>query len=143
MEEDRYEVNKSLYILGMVCLISSMSLVMFSLYILPHVFWNLHYDVPEFIMEWQVWFQEEQSWSLSAANWTIFGAFFVPGILLGWFSYLISNQLEQQLPKLHEEPVPLEVIRASQEGRYMFWKVFFIVLAILIVFGVVNFLISY
>lgn len=137
MEEDRYAVNKPLYILGMICLIGSMSLIMFSLYIMPRVFWNLHYDVPEFVTEWQVWLQEDQSWTLSSANWTVFGAFFVPGVLLGWISYLTSNRLEEQLPKLSEPHAAHEVVRSSPEGNRLFWKVLLLLLIIVILFGII------
>ncbi len=100
MTEDRYEVNHTLYVVGLISLLCSLSLTFFALYILPNLLWDLAYTVPDAVTSWHVWLQEEQDWTDRGSAWLIFSVLMVPGILLGFVSYWASNRLDEGLPNL-------------------------------------------
>lgn len=142
MVEDRYAVNKPLYTLGMLCLICALALLMFALYIVPRLLWGLHYDVPGFVTEGQVWFQEEWLWSQSAANWTMFAIFFVPGVLLACISDWVSKRIESQMPELPVKPILAEAHQASRKNRVIVLQLVSVILLIVCGFWLLNLMLS-
>jgi hypothetical protein len=142
MVEDRYAVNKPLYTLGMFCLICAMALLMFALYIVPRLLWSLQYDVPAFVTEGQVWFQEEWLWSKGAANWMMFGIFFVPGVLLACISDWVSKRIESQMPELPVKPILEEAHQTSRKNRLIALQLASVILLIVCGFWLLNLMLS-
>lgn len=143
MTQDRYAVNHSLYILGMFSLLACVMLVVFSLYILPHVVWGIVYDVPLFIIAWQNTLIEEQLWVFRDAGWYIWSMFFIPGVCLGVVSYFISHKLEAGLKK----PLADKSLHLAQEEQiekkqsFEAWRVFLILSAVTLFFVLILWLI--
>ncbi|MCX7116289.1 MAG: hypothetical protein NTW08_10360 [Gammaproteobacteria bacterium] len=115
MTEDRYEVNHTLYVVGLMSLLGSLSLIFFALYILPSLLWDLAYTVPDAVKTWHVWLQEERDWSASGSGWLMFSVFMVPGLILGYISYWASNRLDEGLPDLVPTHIELAVSDEEQE----------------------------
>jgi len=61
---------------------------------LPHLLFNWHYEVPEFISFWREWFVTRYTMTEKVAGIMVFLVFFIPGIFAGFISYLISNRIE-------------------------------------------------
>ncbi len=97
MEPDRYQKNHLLFILGIIFLLSSLILVAFSFYILPHLLWEWHYDVPEFISFWREALRERYNFTLLGASIAIFLIFISLSFICGYFSYLISNYIDNKI----------------------------------------------
>ena len=100
MQDDRYKVNKGLYLSGMFALVVAMGLFMFACYLVPYLFFGLSYDVPEFVFILEDYFQV--NWAIPKADTdvAIFAVFFIPTMALGWFSYWASNRLDNEMPSL-------------------------------------------
>ncbi|KTD62720.1 hypothetical protein [Legionella shakespearei] len=97
MEQDRYSANHKLYIVGIISLILSIGLFFFSMFILPFLIWNLHYDVPDFISHMIIYFQNKMNYSLPASKFLSWLIFFVPCLIAGYISYYISNYIDDQI----------------------------------------------
>ena len=97
MQDDRYNVNKFLYLTGMISLILAMALFMFAGYIFTYLFFGFIYNVPEFIIAMQDYIGD--NWALTSfnVNLFIFCVFFIPSIFLGWLSYWASNRIDNEL----------------------------------------------
>lgn len=144
MEYDRYQVNRKLFILGIICLILSIVLLLFSAYILPFLVWQLAYDVPEFIVHWLYWFQDELRWPYNIGAWIIFLVFFVPGLIAGIISYYSSNKIDDEI--YHMKPEKQETLpykpRTRQWKSFSFgFKLLFLVVMVFILAEIVHWLI--
>ncbi|HAT8087920.1 TPA: hypothetical protein JA315_09275, partial [Legionella pneumophila] len=49
MEHSGYDNNGKLSIMGIICLIIFLVLFFFSVFIMPFLIWELHYNVPDFV----------------------------------------------------------------------------------------------
>lgn len=96
MEYDRYKAHHKMYIIGIVSLLACLSLLLFSLYILPYLIWGDFYDVPEFIVI-LIAFLQERKYSASSSHWIVWLLFFLPALILGYISYYISNFIDDEL----------------------------------------------
>lgn len=103
MEQDRFSHNQKLYILGMVCLLLSLGLFVFSLYIIPFFIWDLNYNVPYFILALLNLFQEEYDYSIAASKVIVWFIFFIPSIVTGLVSYVVSNYIDNQIYKAEQK----------------------------------------
>ena len=133
MVEDRYAVNKPLYILGMCCMICSMALLMFALYLMPRLVWHLNYNVPSFVTDGLAWLQEDWLWSTGASKWIMFGIFFVPGLMCALIADWISKRIESQMPDLPVKPI----LEASHQNSRRNWLIVLQIglIILLIMFG--------
>lgn len=95
MDTGRYEVNNKLYLLGIGCLLLALILFFFSLYILPYLVWELHYDIPEFVSRSIVSLQERWGYSPKASKVVFWSILFVSSVLLAFISFKISNYLDR------------------------------------------------
>lgn len=112
MEPDRYQQNKKVFIIAMICLLACIALLFFSLYIMPSLLLNWIYDVPEFIFVWREWLKENYAMSILNANILIFLAFFIPGICAGILSRICSNSLDDKIFNVHKDTV----LEQAEEG---------------------------
>ncbi|AUH73092.1 hypothetical protein [Legionella sainthelensi] len=119
MEQDRFSHNQKLYILGMVCLLLSLGLFVFSLYIIPFFIWDLNYNVPYFILALLNLFQEEYNYSVEASKVIVWFIFFIPSIVTGLISYVVSNYIDNQIYKAEQKNEENQGNLYRQEKRIM------------------------
>lgn len=97
MEYDRYQQNSKLFIVGMITLLVSLSLLAFALYILPYLIWTLPYKVPAFVLDWREYIKRTYEISEARASWWVFFTFIIPSVVCGYISYLASNRIDNQI----------------------------------------------
>ncbi|VEB36076.1 transmembrane protein [Legionella sainthelensi] len=119
MEQDRFSHNQKLYILGMVCLLLSLGLFVFSLYIIPFFIWDLNYNVPYFILALLNLFQEEYNYSVETSKVIVWFIFFIPSIVTGLISYVVSNYIDNQIYKAEQKNEENQGNLYKQEKRIM------------------------
>lgn len=102
METPRYDVNHGLFIIGLLSLVTSLALIVFSLYLLPFLLWGWHYNVPEFISFWVNHYVEQHKFTPYGASIFVFLHFFIPGLLAGFIAYLCSNRIDDTIYGLHQ-----------------------------------------
>lgn len=100
MQNKTYEYSK-LHIIGILCLVTSLSLFFFSLYIVPYLIWQLHYNTPDFIMNMISYGEDELFYSPTTSRLLVWLIFFIPCLITGYASYYISNYIDEK--KLHLE----------------------------------------
>lgn len=103
MEEDRFEHNHLLFIVCMLSLITSLSLLGFSLYLLPHAFWGFNYALPEFVFSWEEYLTDDYGLNPMGAKRWLFLFFFISGLITGLVAYFTSNKIENELVELQEK----------------------------------------
>lgn len=96
MEQGKFKNNHMLFILGMICLVLCLVLFFLSIYILPFLLWQFDYNVPYFISSILNLFEEEYEFSERASKTIVWLIFFVPSIITGLVSYVVSSYIENQ-----------------------------------------------
>lgn len=117
MEPDRYKNHHTLYILGIISLILAISLLFFSLYILPFFIWHLDYNVPEQIVYLSTFFQDKYDYTVTKSNILVWLVFFVPGIIFGIISNYISNYIDNEIYHINMEQTEEERELSSSEVK--------------------------
>lgn len=97
MEQDRYGSSKKLFIFGMFCLLLSVILIVFGLYISPHVMLGFQYDVPEFIIIWQTKLMHATKYPQGVTGFFMVAFLGFLGFLFGLVAHKISNHIDQNL----------------------------------------------
>lgn len=147
MPVDRYEQNRMLFIIGILCLIVSLSLITFSLYILPTMLWSWLYSTPEFLFIWRENLTETYGYTETSSGLIVFLIFFLPGAFAGLLSVLISNRIDKQALGLivKEEDTSEPQSRVSQEIKESFGfgaKIFLLSLGVILAVWLLNWLLS-
>ncbi|MBA4697189.1 MAG: hypothetical protein H2069_07370 [Legionella sp.] len=135
MESDRYQKNSKLFIIGIISLLFSLSLLAFSLYILPYLLWDLFYRVPAFVLNWREGIKNFYEISELGAAWIVFLIFIIPAVFFGYISYLTSNYIDDRI----FNPAPLTTEKPEvekKELRETFGWVFKILGMILLTLGI-------
>lgn len=137
MEEDRYRTNNKLYIIGILSLLLSLSLLAFSLYILPHLLFGWRYDTPEFLMTLRTWLETSYNFTEVGAARFALTLFFLFTILFGIIAYITSNRVDDEIYEEElEEGQPTQPITQRKdvsESISFSLKVFFIVMVVILV----------
>ncbi len=97
MEPDRFQHSHKHYIIGILCLVTSLSLFATSVYILPYLWFGWRYSMPEFILNWITVFQSTYQFSLVAASWLVFLIFFLPALILVLVADIMSNRIDSEI----------------------------------------------
>ena len=146
MEYDRYQHNNKIFIIGLLCLLVSLSLLAFSIYILPYLLWNWTYNVPGFILDWRERLKEFYNFTDSGASWTIFLIFIIPAIICGYISQLTSNYMDNQIEGVKPETTtpepPIEVKGDIQETIGFGLKIFLLIILVLVLVALLEWLIA-
>jgi len=111
MEPDRFRQNQKHYIIGILCLVTSLGLFALSLYILPFLAFGWHYGVPDFIPIWSNDVREAYDLSQVAASWLIFLVLFLPAVVLAIIADVLSNRIDSQI---HGIPLKEPVKKAAK-----------------------------
>ncbi|CEK10658.1 hypothetical protein [Legionella hackeliae] len=146
MEHSRFQQNSALFVLGIITLVLSIVLFVFSFYIVPFLFWDWVYDVPEFVSIWREWLKEEYNFTQMGASWLILLFFILPALLCGFVSYFASNYIDNRL--LHMLPQKIEsekheaVRRDLQETLIGIIKIFGAIVLVLVIVSMIQWLLS-
>ncbi len=97
MEQDRFQKNHVLYIIGLISLVASLSLFAFTLYILPHLIFGWGYDAPVFISSWKEILRFGYHFSSSAASQLIALLFFILTVIFAIIAYFSSNRIDNEI----------------------------------------------
>jgi hypothetical protein len=97
MEEDRFRQRSKLYIFCMICLLFSLILIAFDAYILPYCLWDLHYDVPTFIIFWIEYIKEYYNYTDKMAKIILLSGFSLATIITGIVCFFASNKIENDI----------------------------------------------
>lgn len=134
MEQDRYHQNHTMYIVGILFLVLSMSLLAFTLYLLPALLLKWRYHIPEFVLQLKFWLQLKQGYSESAASWVIFLGLLSLGGGSAVVAYFASNTIENQIYGITQE-APKETEQTREEVKksisLLFKILFFVMLALI------------
>lgn len=87
-----------LFAVGMLAMVLSFAMFAFVLYILPHIFFHWHYDVPEFVIQLETWYQTQQS----LQGFMLVIAIFTPFILAGLVFAYIAKKANLIIERDHE-----------------------------------------
>lgn len=132
MEQDRYQQNHKLFIIGLASLVISLSLFALSFYIMPNLLFGWGYDTPEFITNFVEWFQYTYNYSESAASKLVFLIVFVLASIFASIAYYCSNRIDNQIYSLElQESKQLQKVQTTdREGLRLVLKILFITLLI-------------
>ncbi|MBA2652374.1 MAG: hypothetical protein H0U73_08930 [Tatlockia sp.] len=136
MEQDRFQQNSKLFVLGLISLLLCLSLLALGLYIVPYLLWGLHYGVPGMVLELHEWFKSNYNLSDAIASWLVFFTFIIPATICGLISQWSSNYIERKMYGLDEERPEhqMEIHKDIQETVSFGLKIFLLI--ILVILGV-------
>lgn len=81
------------------CLTVLLTFLGFALYLFPYLLWGLNYDVPPFIVSWQVWLEMEYNLSMTWSKWVLLCCFIAVTILVSFLAFWVSQASETRLVK--------------------------------------------
>lgn len=141
MEPDRYQQNSRAFVSGMMCLLISMTLLAFSLYLLPFLVLSCVYNVPDFIINYCQWLIDNYGYSQRGAGIIVFLSLFLPGLMAGWFSCTASNNIDDEIHHISDyaPEVALKKQRKSEVTLFSL-KVLAVIIAVLVVLMLVQWL---
>ncbi|HAU0473385.1 TPA: hypothetical protein JBH00_13660, partial [Legionella pneumophila] len=83
-------------IMGIICLIIFLVLFFFSVFIMPFLIWELHYNVPDFVSNMIAYLEDTYYYSSSVSKTLVWLTFFIPCLITGYFSYYISRSIDKK-----------------------------------------------
>ncbi|WP_133140993.1 MULTISPECIES: hypothetical protein [Legionella] len=144
MERDRFQHHGMLFVVGLVCMLASLSLFAFGFYVLPYLLWNWSYGVPEFVLNLREWYKESYEFTESGSAWMVFFTFIIPAIITGLISQFSSNYIDNEIYHLNEEKLEKrsEIKRDMQETLSFGLKVFLLIILVLVAVTLVEWLVA-
>lgn len=110
MEYGKAGANDKVFIFGIICLVISLGLLLISLYILPYFLFDLHYSMPDFMLDMLAKFQDDYGYTISQSKIFIWMIFFIPGLIFGLISFFVSKHLDKLE---HGSPTAVDVPEKS------------------------------
>lgn len=98
-----HDQNNKLFILGIICLVLCIALVLFSVFIIPYLIWSLNYNVPETVLAFIAYFEDNYYFTEPASRLIVWLLFFIPGLIAGFLSYIISYKIDNKVLGLETE----------------------------------------
>lgn len=96
MKYDAFQKHQKLFVFGICCLVICLSLLFFSLYIIPFLVWEINYGVPLFITTFITNMNENYGYTTMGAKFLIELLLLIPAFIAGLISYFISSYLDRQ-----------------------------------------------
>jgi Sec-independent protein secretion pathway component TatC len=97
MEQDRYQKNHILFVIGLFSLVVCLSLFALSFYIMPNLLFGWHYDAPLFIVNVVEWMQYTYNYTATGASKTVFFVVFFLALFFAGIAYFCSNRIDDQI----------------------------------------------
>lgn len=140
MEKDRYQQNHALYIISMISMVLSISIFCFTAYILPFLLFGWIYNVPGFIIHWQVWMQRHYGMTDLGSSSVLFLFFFGLGLIAAIIAYITSNRLENEVLDIHPENKDdaIRIKRDVKESASILSKIVIIVICIFVALALLE-----
>lgn len=135
--------NNKLFIFGIVCLVLCITFILFSLYIIPFLIWNLNYNVSAFVITLIAYFEDTYYFSEPVSRFIVWLILFIPGLIAGYLSYLISHKIDNKVLGLepYTEETEEEVVQRTErikkdlkESAGIGLKILFLMIASVAVF---------
>jgi hypothetical protein len=139
MEYERFGGNSKLFIFGIICLVISLGLLFFSLYILPYFLFEWSYNIPDFILNLLAKYQDDYHYTLAGSKFVVWMMFFVPCVITGLISYFITRHLESKMygpdiTPVEEQPQNEgEIQKQIKESASLGGKIIGLMIAIVVV----------
>lgn len=148
MEYERFGGSSKLFLFGIICLVISLGLLFFSLYILPYFLWELSYNVPDFILDLLAKYQDEYRYTSAGSKTVIWLMFFIPCVITGVISYFVSRHLDNKMYGIEEPPqeeserAPGEMQKQIKESASLGGKILGLMIAIVVVILLLQYFVS-
>lgn len=147
MEPDRYKQNHFSYIAGMFCLITSLGLFAFSLFLFPNLVFGWHYDIPGFIVALVEMLETDYGMPTPSVKWLLFSVLDIPAVVLFVIADILSNKIDGEIYEVNRY-VPKS--RSSKVGENsgigesggLFLRMIMIVIVVFIIAGFFQWAIS-
>ena len=142
MEADRYQKHHIAYISGLFCMITSIGLFAFSLFLLPYLFFGWQYSVPNFITDFSAFLQDKHTLSNSAVAWVMCLALDLPAVILFVIADVLSNRIDKEIYGISNsssnrtrtnEQNDADKLKAQEGSGILVVKIGFLILIIFIV----------
>ncbi|HAT8180835.1 TPA: hypothetical protein JA361_15640 [Legionella pneumophila] len=140
MEHSWYDNNNKLFVVGIICLIIFLVLFFFSMFIMPFLIWELHYNVPDFVSNMIAYLEDEYYYSSPASKTFVWLTFFIPCLITGYLSYYISRHIDKK-NLLKEASIDEEQSKAAssatneqiKESASLGFKILILMVAIILI----------
>lgn len=115
MEPDRYQQNKLFYIVGLLCMVSSLMLFGAGIYVTPYIIFGWFSDVPHPIVIYYLdVIQGFYGVNLKTAKWILVGGLLLGSFVCAYIAYFTSNRIENEIHELElEEEGGVEVKKTA------------------------------
>lgn len=90
------EHHPALYLSGALATLSGFGLLIFTLYLVPYVLFDLQYDVPEFVIHLLYWYRVKHELAGMGLFLAVFMPFVAVGLLLLFIGRSVTHSLEKQ-----------------------------------------------
>ncbi|MDA9272196.1 hypothetical protein N9Q05_02315 [bacterium] len=140
MEPDRFQQNQVHYIVGLVCLVASLSLFAFCAYTLPYLMFSWHYTIPEFVLEWNNTLTVNYQFSTTAASWILFLGFFFPALIFAIIADVLSNHIDNEIHGI--EPTKTVIDPHLKESSNLALRIILIMILVFVAAELFQWIIS-
>jgi len=86
-----------LYAIGLCFLLAGAAGIILALYSTPYLLWGVHYDVPEFVIQFGIWFQQSQHVAKPLQLFALLFPSFLFGSVLIFIAYLIIAWVDSRV----------------------------------------------
>lgn len=148
MDRKSTSQNDALFFSGIIALLVSLTLIGFSLYLLPHMLWGMRYNVPTVSTSLPHFFSYEWGFSKSFSAWLGFFCFFIPGLIAGLIAQQIERKLESEKIRALtggnsvENQEFLANKKSWRDSGMLAMQIFLVMLGIFIIVRVLEWLVS-
>lgn len=138
MEYDRFEHHPILFVMGLLSLMIGLLMVVFCIYLLPHIFFSWDYSLPLTWYQWSQLIQNKYVLSLETAEKWFFMSLLILSFVLLFIAEWISNYIDSRELKVKVMKEELDVSLDPLQQRGEGWRIFLLVALILLItiFGV-------
>jgi len=132
MEQDRYNTNHPLFIIGMISLILCLAMFGLTFYVLPNLLFGLIYDVPSFITDWKEWLWTTYEMNDYRASHIIALFLFSCSLIFALIAYFSSNKIDNKIfrSELESQEEATGEKRNHRETMILVVKILFIIILV-------------
>lgn len=132
--------NSKLFVMGVICLIIFLVLFFFSMFIMPFLIWELHYNVPDFVSNMIVYLEDTYYYSSPVSKTLVWLTFFIPCLITGYFSYYISRSIDKKnllkdanIDEEQSEEISSVTSEQIKESANLEFKILILMVAIILI----------
>lgn len=134
MEQDRYQQNEKVFVIGLLSLVTSLSLFALTFYVMPNLLFGWQFSIPGFIISVVEWLQYAYSFTSKGASTFVFSIIFLLALLFAVIAYYCSNKIDNQIysSEFQSKKQPRSInIYSNNDGLWLTLKILFFILLIL------------